>query len=205
MSMCRNVIFIKPGPEEVKVQAGGISVRQQSLERWRVLFGGGCPWVLGGTTPHYHAIELMDRLDVGVVEKDCVLFKVFWRLTGQAHIQALKQVLTFTENPLRASLCLDLEYIHTDETQHLPGGTSASRAPMLLEASRFSVRSPDVRDSLMWSKIIVKKHFPHLTRKHRTREEIPWNPCIHKLQGKELLMMCVNKCSISFQVLAQGT
>lgn len=51
---------------------------------------------------------------------------------------------------------------------------------MFLEVFRFSVRLFDVRDSLMWSKIIVKKYFSYLIRKYRIREEIFWNSCIYE-------------------------
>lgn len=58
MSIYRSVIFIKPRPVEVEMQAEGMNVSQQSLEHLRVLLGYLSLGVLLGIT---RAMELIDR------------------------------------------------------------------------------------------------------------------------------------------------
>lgn len=44
MSRHRDVVFIKPGPVDIKVQAEDKSVNQQSPEHRSLLVGDRCPW-----------------------------------------------------------------------------------------------------------------------------------------------------------------
>lgn len=63
--------------------------------------GGGCPGAIPLSGHRCHRAG--GQAKAGIVERDWVLFKVFWRFTGRPHNRALKQTFTFRENPLCAT------------------------------------------------------------------------------------------------------